>query len=493
MQAMNRNNRGSTIVAGAVFLLFLLSVFCSPLPAREITDKTITWAVERELVNDEGVSAHLIDVETEDRIVTLSGPVTNLLAKDRAAEVASTVKGVQSVVNQINVKPMDRDDEEILSDIERALSDDPGTERLDISVEVNEGVAALKGTVDSWAEKQFCARIAKGVRGLQGLNNEIDVKAKEARPDSEIETEIKRRLEWDALVDDGLITVRAENGAVSLSGTVGSAFEKNRAYADAWISGVQSVSKEDLEINWLLRDKMRRSPRYVSRTDQEIERAVKQAFGYDPRVPQSAVKVVVDYNVVTLRGAVDNLEARNAAGEDARNTAGVWRVRNRIRVRPNVVPAMTRLPKIDERIEQKIRLALLRDPYLYQHEITVSSVNSLARLSGVVDTEFARNRAEHIASRVRGVVDVRNNLQVETPRTKKTDWEIKEDIEDELWWSPRIHSEGISVSVENGTATLVGVVDGLRERSLATENAYEGGAEKVQNYLRVKHGPAYYK
>lgn len=42
---------------------------------------------------------------------------------------------------------------------------------------------------------------------------------------------------------------------------------------------------------------------------------------------------------------------------------------------------------------------------------------------------------------------------------------------------------------------VIGVdsVDGLRERSLRTENICEGGAKEVRNYLKVKHGPAYYK
>lgn len=46
--------------------------------------------------------------------------------------------------------------------------------------------------------------------------------------------------------------------------------------------------------------------------------------------------------------------------------------------------------------------------------------------------------------------------------------------------------------MNDGVATLVGVVDSLRERRMATENAYEGGAKKVRNLLRVTNGPPEY-
>ena len=71
--------------------------------AKDIKDIDITLAVDRQLQIDEGVPAHLIDVRTKDGIVTLSGPVENLLARERAAEIAATVKGVRSVINLIDV------------------------------------------------------------------------------------------------------------------------------------------------------------------------------------------------------------------------------------------------------------------------------------------------------------------------------------------------------------------------------------------------------
>ena len=66
---------------------------------------------------------------------------------------------------------------------------------------------------------------------------------------------------------------------------------------------------------------------------------------------------------------------------------------------------------------------------------------------------------------------------------------IKEEIEDKLWWSPFVDESGVSVSVEDGIVTLIGVVEDLKERRDATRNAYEGGAREVRNFLKVKQGP----
>jgi osmotically-inducible protein OsmY len=68
----------------------------------------------------------------------------------------------------------------------------------------------------------------------------------------------------------------------------------------------------------------------------------------------------------------------------------------------------------------------------------------------------------------------------------KTDAAIKEDIEDELFWSPFVDLDEVTVKVDGGTAILTGEVDSLGEYEAATENALEGGAHEVDNNLVVR-------
>jgi osmotically-inducible protein OsmY len=67
-------------------------------------DAGITAKINAGLAADKDLSATRIDVDTKDGVVTLTGPVPNDAAKDRAADIAKNVKDVKSVNNQLTVK-----------------------------------------------------------------------------------------------------------------------------------------------------------------------------------------------------------------------------------------------------------------------------------------------------------------------------------------------------------------------------------------------------
>ena len=70
---------------------------------REITDRGITAAVEGGLVFEKGVFPSNVDVSTSQGIVTLSGSVNNLLAKERAVKMAESIRGVRGVIDRTTV------------------------------------------------------------------------------------------------------------------------------------------------------------------------------------------------------------------------------------------------------------------------------------------------------------------------------------------------------------------------------------------------------
>ncbi len=462
----------------------------------QISDEDISSAITFRLVRDDAVASHLIDVKTTDGIVELSGSVDNILAKNRAVNLARTIKGVRSVIDQMQVKPVARTDNEIRQDIQSAFLFDPATESYEVTANVNNGKVKLTGTVQSWQEKQLAQKVAMGVKGVKKVENDIDISYKINRSDNEIKKDIKRRLETDVWVDDALIDVKVDDGVVKLSGTVGSASEKYRAYSDAWVTGVMSVNSDKLKVQWWERDKMRRKDNYLLKSDEEIAEAVKDAFLFDPRVLSFNPEVSVDNGIVTLTGVVKNLKAKRSAGRDAKNTLGVISVKNHLRVRPE-----TNLT--DEQIARNIRSSLRWDPDVSRFEISVSVFNGKAYITGEVDSYFEKFQAEDIVSEVNGVVDVDNNLRVDydpavgyysypyfrhptreylAPRTPQ----LKEDIQDELYWSPYVDSTKIQVSVDGEEATLSGTVSSLAEMNKAIENALEGGANNVVNNLRIR-------
>jgi len=482
--------------------------------AKMLTDSEISLAVDDQLMQDPATPADHILVSTLDGIVTLSGSVNNILAKDRAATIAQTVKGVRGIVNRIAVAAPFRSDTAIQEDVDQALMQDPATESWEISADVNDSVVTLNGSVESWQEKKLAAKVSKGVRGVKGIDNNIAVDYTTGRSDAEIRAEIKKTLRWDAYVDDALVNVSVDDGNVSLAGIVGSMAEKSRARADAWVVGVKSVDNTDLEVKYWARDGKLRKDKYMAKSEPEIESAVKDTLGYDPRVDTSDITVKVDGGIATLRGTVDDLKEKRVAGKNARNVVGVWGVRNRIKIDPGISPT-------DSTIESRVEAALLGDPYVEYYEIDVEVADGNVYLYGEVDSYFEKAQADDLAARQNGVVDVNNYLTVhdtdaatydpymddwylydydwydpyesDQPSVGKTDWEIEQNIEDEFFWSPFVDGDDITVQVEDGVAELTGTVDTWSEREAAEENARQGGAVIVDNDLLVLYGPEYYK
>jgi osmotically-inducible protein OsmY len=452
-----------------------------PMP---LEDEEITDAVGLELLLDEGVSSHLIDVKTEEGIVTLSGTVDNVLAKERATRIAEMIRGVRSVVNTIEVDPVERKDSDIRKDIERALLLDPAADSYEVGVEVDDGTVTLTGTVDSWAEKRLSAHVAKGVKGVKEVQNDISIEYETDRTDAEIKNEVERQLEVNPMIDDGLIEVKVEDRKVMLSGTVGSAMEKTRAFNTSWVAGVIEVEDSGLDVEFWAEDEHKRKM-MVIKSDEEVEEAVEDAFFYDPRVFSFKIDVDADNGLVTLSGQVDNLQAKNAAAQDARNTIGVWNVENDIKVRPVNPPT-------DEDIERYVEDALLWNPVVERFDLTVVVRNKKVHLYGRVDNAYEKSKAEDVASRINGVAAVDNNIEVEGVWTWKSDRQIKEEIEQQLSWSIYVTEEKIDVFVENGIATLEGEVNSIVELDSAIKDAFDGGARRVINRLAIKEYPDYY-
>jgi osmotically-inducible protein OsmY len=476
----------STIIAAfaAVWIPVAAAMGALDIPENVLPPEEIVRTVETELFADDGVDAHLIDVSVRDGIITLSGIVDNLLAKRRATRRAQRVKGVRGVVNRILVKPYPPPDPDLAAAIETALEEDPAADAYEIAVEAEDGMVTLTGTVDSRGERELAAIVASSVRGVRKLENAIEVHPPIRREDRELRAEIEQRLRWDMYVDDGLIAVEVDNARVTLDGIVGSAAEKQRAVSDAYVDGVSYVDADRLEVALWVRDDRLRKDKYSFTTNEGIASAIRDALRYDPRVSEFQLSVSVQHRTAILTGVVDNLRARKAAVETASSVVGVWRVKDYLRVRPKSLPS-------DETIRSKVERKIFYDPIISDQTITVMVRNAKVSLYGTVPTLFRKGWTEDLAASVKGVVSIANHLRVSPPKTlvTKPDWEIKEDIESEISWSPFVDSDEVTVAVNSGVASLRGVVDTRQERQAAEAAALTGGAVAVDNELKVRHDP----
>jgi hypothetical protein len=69
------------------------------------TDAGITTAVKSKLAADDMVKAYQVDVDTENKVVTLRGDVETAAQKEHAVTLARNTEGVADVIDQLRVNP----------------------------------------------------------------------------------------------------------------------------------------------------------------------------------------------------------------------------------------------------------------------------------------------------------------------------------------------------------------------------------------------------
>jgi hypothetical protein len=113
-------------LASAAALLF--TVACGQ------TDAGITTAVKSKLAADDMVKAYQVDVDTNNKVVTLSGDVATEAQKDQAVMIARNTDGVSDVIDRLRVSPtaattgvdadVDDNDVDVRGDVDVDVDDD---------------------------------------------------------------------------------------------------------------------------------------------------------------------------------------------------------------------------------------------------------------------------------------------------------------------------------------------------------------------------------
>ena len=182
------------------------------------SDPGVTTAVKSKLAADDVVKSYRIDVDTKDRVVTLTGAVDTAAARSRAVELARGTEGVREVVDQLTVTP----------------GATPTTGIDD---------AAAREAREATAEgKAAAARTDEKTDNAQRKAGETADRAGDTAGNATLTAAVKTKFLADDTVSGLKIDVDSNNGVVTLTGTVRTAAEKNRAIAIAKeTDGVKSV------------------------------------------------------------------------------------------------------------------------------------------------------------------------------------------------------------------------------------------------------------
>jgi osmotically-inducible protein OsmY len=212
--------------------------------------------------------------------------------------------------------------------------------------------------------------------------------------DEQLIGDAQDELLWDPRIDNRAIAVTAQDGIVTLRGTVGSFRERREAVnAVKRVYGTKRVENE-LEVKLLNGDR---------RDDADLRGDVLQALVLDALVP-SSVDAKAKEGLVTLTGTTTYQFERDEAEFIAGNVPGVAWIDNDIELVPP--------PPSAGDVEHAIKKAMKRDAKLDAEGVSVESRNGTVQLSGSVRSWAEHDAAVNAAWAAPGVLTVDDRLYV---------------------------------------------------------------------------------
>ena len=330
-----------------------------------------------------------------------------------------------------------------------------------IDVDTKDGVVTLEGTVDTDAQRQSAAEIARGVDGVARVENKLLVRpdgggsdaqrhhtqdsatpGRNGRTPAWITSKIQSQYYLNPELKPWRIDVdTTSSGVVTLSGAVDS--EGDRAEAVRIARATEGVAT--------VNDNLRVQPGAVATTgavkdstavkndareirddargaaggaanavdDSWITMKIQSKFFVDDDVRARNINVDTKDGMVTLKGSVESEGERQQALSIARSTDGVTMVHDNLVVdRGTSNSRRDASPGAGSRVDDAWITMKVQSKYFIHDEIKsrkvdVDTKNGVVTLNGSVPSDIARRAAEVIAQDTDGVTKVVNNLKVE--------------------------------------------------------------------------------
>jgi osmotically-inducible protein OsmY len=350
----------------------------------------------------------------------------------------------------------------------------------------------------------------------------------ESRSDANLTTAIQGRFYADDLVRSGRIDVDADNGRVTLSGTVETEAVRQRALEIARdVAGADGV-RDQIMVD---QSAAEAPPSAAAETRAPAGQAapslawittkIQAAYFISPQIKPWNIDVTTrSGGVVELRGRVEDQAAKDEAIRIAREIDGVARVEDRLRVQQDAPreetspvargqesPAGGQDDLFEENLfsdtwlTAKVQSKYYLDDDIRGRDIDVTTEDGVTTLKGTVQSEQERRQVVALARTTDGVRDVRDQLVVGSdtktgpPESTSSqsalqpieDTWITTKIQSQYFLDPLVKGHEINVDTQRGVVTLTGTVATEELKKTAEQIAREtDGTVRVMNQLKIQ-------
>jgi osmotically-inducible protein OsmY len=232
---------------------------------------------------------------------------------------------VPATAHATDTAPAGNTDAILTQDLQKQLSEH--LEFRNVTVQVDDRIATLQGSVENYREKQEAEKLARKHRKIEGIRDYITVVPLLTVKDQELRTTLEDRLRYDRIgygIQFNNLQLAVKDGVVTVSGDVRTYPDK--ASALAIIEDTPGVRDVRDQINVLP----------LSSFDDDLRvRTAKAIYGdsvlhkysLDPQAP---IRIIVENGHVKLYGVVDSAMDKHIAELRAQEVSSVFSVENNL-------------------------------------------------------------------------------------------------------------------------------------------------------------------
>ena len=201
---------------------------------------------------------------------------------------------------------------------------------------------------------------------------------------------------------------------------------------------------------------------------------------WDPKLDNSAIAVSADDGTITLRGTVGSLREKLEAKKAAQRVFGVTSVDNHLQVR-----LMDDDKRADADLRADVLQALMLDS-LVPATVDAKVQDGFVTLTGTADWQYQRDEAELVASNIVGALDIDDEVELNHPTPSPAN--VQDSIRSAFKRNAALDADDLSISSDNGSVTVSGVVSSWAEHDEALDAAWAApGVMSVDDELIVAY------